>query len=61
MSLLEELSALGTDITDGLGRLMNNENVYINLLTKLPASVDEPEVLPYIDPGALKSYMKILF
>jgi len=55
MTLLEELAALGADITDGLNRLMNNEAIYIKLLKKLPDSIAKLEVLPFIESGDIET------
>lgn len=51
MTLLEELAENGADISDGLNRLMNNEQIYIKLLKKLPDSIEKQEVLSFIESG----------
>jgi len=58
MSLLEELAANGADIKDGLERLMNNEAIYVKLLKKLPDSIAQQEVLPFIDSGNIETATK---
>jgi len=49
MTLLEELEQNGVNIKDGLKRLMNNQAIYEKLLKKLPESINQQEVLPFID------------
>lgn len=51
MTLLDELKENGVDVTDGLNRLMNNAGIYERLLKKLPDSIKQQEVLPFIDAG----------
>lgn len=51
MTLLEELAENGSDISDGLNRLMNNEQIYTKLLKKLPESIEKQEILPFIESG----------
>lgn len=55
MSLLDELKENGADTADGLNRLMNNEAIYVKLLKKLPDSISQQEVLPFIDSGDIET------
>lgn len=55
MTLFEELSECGVDISDGLNRLINNEAVYEKLLKKLPESVKQQEVLSFLDSGDIET------
>lgn len=55
MTLLEELEKLGADTKDGISRLMNNEEVYIRIVKKLPGSIKAQEVLSFIDSGDIQS------
>lgn len=55
MNLLEELEGLGADTKDGISRLMNNEEAYIRIVKKLPASIRGQVVLPLIDSNDIQS------
>lgn len=58
MTLFEELEANGTDIKDGLSRLMNNQEIYERLLKKLPDSIAGQEILEFIDSGDIQTAIK---
>lgn len=55
MTLLEELQENGADITDGLCRMMNNSELYERLLKKLPSSISQQDVIPYLESGDIET------
>lgn len=55
MKILDELAAVGSDINEGLNRLMKDENLYARLLKKFPASLEKQEVLPFIESGDIQT------
>lgn len=51
MNLIDELVELGVNKEDAMQRFMNNSALYERMLKKLPKSVREFEVLPYLESG----------
>ncbi len=51
MSLIDQLSDLGCDVNDAIGRFMNNTSLYERMLKKLPAAVESSPVMPLIESG----------
>lgn len=55
MALIDELAALGCNTKEAEKRFMNNTPLYVKMLKKFPAAVDETQVLPLIGSGDLEA------
>lgn len=55
MGMLDDLSAMGVDISDGRKRFANNDPLFEKFLKKFPNAVLETEVLPYFQSGDLET------
>lgn len=53
MDLINELSELGVNTNEALKRFMNNSSLYIKMLGKLSATINDLEVMKYIEAGDL--------
>lgn len=51
MDLLIELSELKVNVKEGLERVINNRDLYIRMLKKLPPNVEKLPVLPFMEQG----------
>ena len=51
MDLITELNGMGVNTQEGLARCMNKAELYERLLKKVPANIEQLEVLSLIDGG----------
>ncbi len=58
MELMDELERLGTDIDDINERYMGSIELYIGVLERLTASVEEFEVMPHFESGDIEGALR---
>lgn len=55
MDLLNELEKLGVNTNEALERFSGNSSLYIRMLGKFPASINDLEVMPCIESGDIET------
>lgn len=53
MELLSELEGMGINTGEALRRFSNNSALYVRMLGKLPATIADLQVMPYIKSGEI--------